>query len=733
MNRSLSLMAFAAGLLALAWVGAAYVGNNLLALAMTGLIAAFYLMGALELRRFHAATQTLQQALAQIPEALPRLGDWLDRLHPSLQQAVRLRVEGERVGLPGPAMTPYLLGLLVLLGMLGTFLGMVVTLHGTVQALDSTSDLQAMRAALAAPVKGLGLAFGTSIAGVCASAMLGLISAWARRERGLAAQALDAAVAGRLRAFSRAHQRDALLGAVQAQAQATPQLLAQLQTLMAQLAEQQQALQQQLLAGQTSFHQQTEARYGALAQSVSQSLERSLVDSARVAGATLQPAVQAALDGLAQQSSAVQQQLTASVQQQLGGLSERFEHSVGQVARLWTEALAQQESCAQAQAQSLQQALQAFTSTFERRAAALVSTVEAQHSARDTALGGTLDAVLQQAGALQQRLVSSVQEQLAGVAQRLDGAVQQTSEAWQAAQTRQDASRAQQQAQTAQALADVSQRFESGAAALLAQVDQAHAALRSTLVLGEEQRLGAWTTALTTLAEGLQTQWQQAGAATLAQQQQICATLDQTARDISSQTGAQARETVAEVARLMQAAAEAPRAAAQVMGELRQQLSDSMVRDNAMLEERNRLLETLGSLLDGVNHASTQQRAAVDSLLASSAAVLERVSSQFSEQVQADSGRLGEAAAQLGSSAVEVASLGESLGGAVAQFGETSVALGAQLQRIEAALDQTASRSDEQLAYYVAQARELIDLSLLSQKQIVDDLQRLARPVAEAA
>ena len=37
------------------------------------------------------------------------------------------------------------------------------------------------------------------------------------------------------------------------------------------------------------------------------------------------------------------------------------------------------------------------------------------------------------------------------------------------------------------------------------------------------------------------------------------------------------------------------------------------------------------------------------------------------------------------------------------------------------------ARSDEQLAYYVAQAREVIDLSLTSQQQIVGDLQRLAR------
>lgn len=42
-----------------------------------------------------------------------------------------------------------------------------------------------------------------------------------------------------------------------------------------------------------------------------------------------------------------------------------------------------------------------------------------------------------------------------------------------------------------------------------------------------------------------------------------------------------------------------------------------------------------------------------------------------------------------------------------------------------------ASRSDEQLAYYVAQAREIIDLSIMSQRQIVDDLQQL--PARQAA
>jgi hypothetical protein len=42
------------------------------------------------------------------------------------------------------------------------------------------------------------------------------------------------------------------------------------------------------------------------------------------------------------------------------------------------------------------------------------------------------------------------------------------------------------------------------------------------------------------------------------------------------------------------------------------------------------------------------------------------------------------------------------------------------------------TRSDEQLDYYVAQAREVVDLSIRSQKQIVEDLQQLASQKAAA-
>ena len=195
MTRSLHSIAFTLGLLTVAWVAAGYVPAHPLALALVLAIGAVFLLGALELRRFRQASTALAQQLAATQAPPPALGPWLASLPPSLCNAVRLRIDGDRVVLPGPSLTPYLTGLLVLLGMLGTFLGMVVTLKGTGLALENASDVEAIRASLAAPVRGLGLAFGTSVAGVAASAMLGLVAALgaaalARRRRGLPATAV---------------------------------------------------------------------------------------------------------------------------------------------------------------------------------------------------------------------------------------------------------------------------------------------------------------------------------------------------------------------------------------------------------------------------------------------------------------------------------------------------------------------------------------------------------------
>ena len=215
---------------------------------------------------------------------------------------------------------------------------------------------------------------------------------------------------------------------------------------------------------------------------------------------------------------------------------------------------------------------------------------------------------------------------------------------------------------------------------------------------------------------------------TLAQQAQICNTLEQTAAAHRGAGRGPCRAAPSPRSpRLVQTASEAPRAAAEVVAQLRQQLSDSMARDNSLLDERSRIMATLNTLLDAVQHSATEQRAAIDALVASSPAVLEQAGTQLQRARSTPSPRAWSRGRAAHRQRRRSGQPGRSLRRRGRQCSaESSDKLMAHLQRVEDALGRSIARSDEQLAYYVAQAREVIDLSLSSQKQIVDDLQRMA-------
>ncbi|EMH2960191.1 DUF802 domain-containing protein [Burkholderia multivorans] len=922
----IDLVVFAAGLLAVCWIAAGYVGSNPLASAVTLLIGACYVAGAWELLRYRQATAALSRAVAALAEPPARLDAWLDTLPAGLRGAVRARIDGTRVALPGPALTPYLVGLLVLLGMLGTLLGMVVTLKGTGAALESATDLDAIRASLIAPVKGLGFAFGTSIAGVATSAMLGLLSALVRRERSEAAQQLDAQIATTLRVHTPAHRRDESFRLLQQQADTMPALVDRLQTMMTTLEARSVALHERQLESQQVFFDRTEQAYARLASSVGASLQESAAESARVAGAALQPVVAATMTGLAQEMAALRDTVSGAVQRQLDGLTNGFEAATANVTAAWHRALDAQRSAGDAVAQRLDTTLGQFADTFAQRSADLLDgvatrlestegrladawrdalsrqeqvgeTLAGQHAralsdaaatfehhsastlaamrdahthlqtelaARDAqrlaawndslaAMAAKLGDEWQRAGAksadrqqeicdalaqttrdlaaqaatfeqrsndllttirdshtgLQTQLAARDEERLSAWNESLAAMAAKLGDEWQRAgvhsagrqqeicdalaQTTRDLaaqaatfeqrsndllttirdshtglqtqlaardeerlsawneslaamaaklgdewqragvhSAGRQQeicdalAQTTRDLAAQAATFEQRSNDLLTTIRDSHTGLQTQLAARDEQRLSAWNDSLAAMAAALRDEWQQASAHAAARQQDICDTLARTANDIAAQAQAQASDTINEIGRLVQAASEAPKAAADVVAELRQRLSESMVRDTAMLEERSRLLATLETLLGAVNHASTEQRAAIDALVSTSADLLDRIGARFNDTVDAQSRKLDAVAAQVTAGAVDVASLGDAFGAAVQVFGESNDKLLAHLQRIEAALEKSLARSDEQLEYYVAQAREVIDLSMMSQKQIVEDLQQIA-------
>jgi hypothetical protein len=449
----LDLVVFFLGLVAVCWIGAGYIGTHTLALAVTLLIAAGYIAGGLELLRYRQATATLADGVAGLTTAPASLEGWLAQLDPSLRNATRQRIDGQRVALPGPALTPYLVGLLVLLGMLGTLLGMMAMLRGTGMALETATDLQAIRDSLAAPVKGLGFAFGTSIAGVATSAMLGLLSALARRERLRVVQALDASIATTLRVHSQAHQRDETFKLLQRQTELMPTLIDRLQAMMGTLEQQQRAASERQDAQQDAFHARTEAIYTQLVTSVEASLQASVVDSARAASQALQPVIDGTMHAIATQTTVLQQTVAEAVDKQLRELSTGFSATTTTVSDIWQQAVSGQQQANQALADDLRASLQAFTGTFEQRASSLID----------------------------------------GVSSRLDATADHVATAWSDALAQQQDANTATAARHQEALAAAAGTFAQHSASLLQGVEQSQAQLQAALAAQDQQRLAAWT------------------------------------------------------------------------------------------------------------------------------------------------------------------------------------------------------------------------------------------------
>lgn len=446
MNKRFFWMAFAIGLAAILWVGWGFVGNNPVALAMTAVIAFTFLLGTMELHQHRADSAALFAALPDpsAPASAPitALGDWLARVPPALRGAVRQRIEAGRGALPGPALTPYLVGLLVMLGMLGTFLGMVVTFRGAVFALEGSTDLQAIRAALAEPIRGLGLSFGTSIAGVAASAMLGLMSAISRRERLDVARALDGHTSTTLRPFSLAHQREESLRATQAQAAVLPAVVEQLEALMSRIEQRSQQLDERLLASHARFQQDAAGAYTTLAREVGTALQDSLAAGARAAGDSIRPVMESAMAQIAQGQARHEAERVQAWSHQLQAMAdERAAHGqrMEQLASQWATQLQtlradeqQRGGAAVQRLDELQAAVAQHLATLGAALEAPLARLLATASEVPQAAAGVLVQLRQEMAHLSQQENAALQERTALV-ERLGGLMLTVQEAAQQA------------------------------------------------------------------------------------------------------------------------------------------------------------------------------------------------------------------------------------------------------------------------------------------------------------
>jgi hypothetical protein len=614
MTKILFSGAFILGAVAILWIGRIFLGTDNLGLGVTVLIALVYAIGTLELLQFRRATATLNRALNALVQPLDDLYKWLVSLDPSLQNAVRLRVEGERNGLPAPVVTPYLVGLLVMLGLLGTFVGMVDTLKGAVVALEGSSELEAIRAGLAAPIEGLGLAFGTSVAGVAASAMLGLLSTISRRERVQASHLLDTHVGTTLQIFSAKYQQHLAFQAMQAQATTMPAVADQLTTLASTIEATNKSMTAQILASQERFQSTITGLYHELNQSVDTSLKTTLLESASMISDSVQPMAEKTLSHLSASALETQAQLIKVSDQQLSAINLAAQHNSTLMSKTLEAGLAQQAN-----------------STSD-----LVVAVNKSVSSANQTLTVNSEALLQ--------------------------SFTVTGERW-ADQQRQQAE------QFSKTISHELSRLREQ------ESDRGNAAVGQ---LGELQSVV--TTHLATLGSALEEP----------------------------------------MTRLIETASQTPKAAAEVIEKLRGEMSKNLQRDNDLLVERTDLMQQLNTLAKTLEQSTLSQREAIDSLLERSTGSLGKVEQRFAEKLDSEAEKMSIMVGKFASSSSEMASLSDAFNGAVVRFSESNNLLIENLSGMQAALEQSSSRSDEQLAYYVAQAREIIDHNLLSHKQIVD-------------
>lgn len=748
MTKFLFAAAFLLGASVVLWIGAGFIGSDILALTVTVIIGAVYVIGFIEQLQFRQATLSLTRGLNAIPEKMNALDEWLIKLHPSLQNSTRLRIEGERISLPGPVLTPYLVGLLVMLGLLGTFVGMVVTLKGAVLALEGSTELQAIRSGLARPIEGLGLAFGTSVAGVAASAMLGLISTLNRRDRMLATRELDQKIAHEFRPFSLAHNRQETFKALQFQAQALPDVAEKLAAVASQLENMGNNLEVKLVQNQESFHQSVSGVYSELAESVETALKTSLADSARMASEGIKPIVAEAMSIITKESHATYDKLDQTTQNHLTRLAEQFSKTSHEVSNAWKSGIQAQEhtngllikeieSSLAHFSQQLEKATENLVATFENSAISWLEKQQAADEQRIDRWNQCLNNSQTNAANELQSLIAGFSSQMHQMTEEQKATLSALGKEWE----KSGENSLQQQQKVAQLLektildiSNVNQEASHQLIEKIAGLVKASETLVETRIASEENWLNTHNDRMDQLTETLKQELAQLRNEEAQRGDAAVARISQLEEVASQHLTALGQSLEAPMQRLIETASETPKAAAEVIEQLRREISNNIERDNSLLEERNRIMESLDALLASLEQTSAGQREAIEKLVNSSTNTLKEVSVHFAEQVNSEVSKLNEVANNFAGSAIEISTLGETFNYAVELFNESNQQLIDNLNRIEEAMDKSNAKSDEQLAYYVAQAREIIDHSMMSQKEVFEQLRQLNthEPVAEA-
>ncbi|MCA9574502.1 MAG: hypothetical protein KC668_03670 [Myxococcales bacterium] len=733
MTRIAILFAGAAGSLILARTAGFYQGEDPLAFGVVALMAAALFAGVVELlvhaQRLSGLTNELQKLTKE-----PSL-EGIDNASPVLRALLQARLDRVSLGVPRASFTPYLIGLLVMLGLLGTFLGLFETLRGARLALTASTDVEALREGLSTPMSGLMRSFGTSAAGVSSSAMLGLAAVFARRAAGQLGVQLHAAASGPFARFASSHrqlvaleqlavQGESLPAAAAALSRASEELMALRGEWMRAHAEASDAVATRLLEATESVQRTVQAGVeqsaSATHRAVAPLLEQAVAGTVAAAGAHLS-AIEAKVDEASESRRKTERLVTEQLSAHLESVTARLDAQV-------TAARASDDARRSALAEQERQADEAR----ERHVAAVLAAL-AQHAERDVEAERTQREEARALEAERRELWAAVQNTLEQTltqrGEALDAALLAAGESLVSSlRAHAEASRAEEDARAAR----VGERLH----AVTATLEQTVRALASA----EGERAQVLHTHLQTMSERLAAASERLGseeerrAALLTEHVDGMSHEMRTAFSAAAERDAERAETLAQVAGTLRTELSA---AAEVM---RDRLGASADADAARAREAQAMFEELKAASIHIAEAARSQSTALQQFVAATEGRTEAMEARSEERLATLLDRIRET---VDTQAERLGALEEGLRTAQAESAAMlAQQLGAHAETLSASLGQTSQLVQDAAGLVQAGGTELtavaemfaeaVDRQREAAREWLENLGHVERAVADA-
>jgi hypothetical protein len=694
-----------AGLL-VARAALAYRGVDPLALGLVLLIGAGLAVGVIEgFVRGSRAESLLREARA-LPE--PATLDAVEKASPPLRTFLEARIAGAPAVVTSAPFTPYLLGLLVMIGLLGTFLGLFETLRGAREALSASGDIATLRAGMAAPMTGLSRAFGTSATGVSASAMLGLGAVFVRRAEGRVAAVIGRYATTTLAPLTLAGRQLAALTALATSGEALPSAvlaLTQSNLLVERLSEQLSAAHERsaeaVLVAQRQAAADAAEAIRAGAADVRADLDKGIARAADAVTAAAQPLL---TETVAKVSAAVGGALEGLIGRLDDDARAKIERDVEHLAAL--TALAKEATTGLAKGAT--ETFAATAAELARGEAARAAELARREDARAAALHGSLEEVV--AATARMGAAQAAHADARGLADEARAA--KLAAALERAVTAVDDAEARAESRETARARDAESRIESLVTVFAAQLESVSGQLADPLRRAAQAAEASVATAAK-LVQGAQ-----------------------------EQLGAEAREAAARGAQLD--------AVITTLGAVAARVAEDAAAKTSLLETLARTLDTRTQTAEERAEArTTRLTEAVEStvrelaerhgayetrLLAERGEVTQALADRLAlhaqgldESLRITAGTVGEASQLLRSGGAELVSVAEMFTAAVDRYRDASDRWLENLGAIEDAISRKEGGGDVAalLGSYVAQTREVFDHSLQFQRELFTELRAL--------